>query len=124
MLESSGFEVDALSDANEALERIERDAPDLVVADVLLQGVDGFELCRLVRSRYTAEQLPIVLCAGIYKDARFARAASEIGVQSYLTVGDARELVSRVAALVGREPAARPAASLVAAEFGPGPAVG
>ena len=46
-----GFDVDVAADASEALERIEAEKPDLVVLDVMMPGLDGFEVCRLMRSK-------------------------------------------------------------------------
>ena len=46
-----GFDVDVAADGSEALGRIEAEKPDLVVLDVMMPGLDGFEVCRLMRSK-------------------------------------------------------------------------
>lgn len=46
-----GFDVDVAADGSEALGRIEAEEPDLVVLDVMMPGLDGFEVCRLMRSK-------------------------------------------------------------------------
>ena len=46
-----GFDVDVAADGSEGLRRIEAEKPDLVVLDVMMPGLDGFEVCRLMRSK-------------------------------------------------------------------------
>ncbi|MBC7270666.1 MAG: response regulator transcription factor [Streptomyces sp.] len=50
-LEFAGFEVDAAGDLTEALDRVARRPPDVVVLDVMLPGADGFEILQLLRER-------------------------------------------------------------------------
>src|SRR5438132_14211884 len=49
-LQAEGYQVLAVRDGAEALEAIERDAPDLVLLDVMLPRMDGFEVCQRVRA--------------------------------------------------------------------------
>src|SRR5437762_384932 len=48
-LVKAGFEVEAAADGPSALAAVRRDEPDLVLLDVMLPGLDGFEVCRQVR---------------------------------------------------------------------------
>src|SRR5438067_12335252 len=48
-LQAEGYQVLAIRDGAQALEEMERDAPDLVLLDVMLPGMDGFEVCQRVR---------------------------------------------------------------------------
>jgi DNA-binding response OmpR family regulator len=57
-LEQAGCRVTACADGSEALELFGRDAFDLVLLDVMLPGIDGFEVCRQIRR---TDQLPIIL---------------------------------------------------------------
>jgi DNA-binding response OmpR family regulator len=57
-LEREGFKTLEAADGNRARELLERDAPDLVVLDVMLPGTDGLELCRWIRSR---SRLPVIM---------------------------------------------------------------
>ena len=50
-LQHYGFDVDVAADGSEALGRIEAEKPDLVVLDGMMPGLDGFEVCRLMRSK-------------------------------------------------------------------------
>ena len=58
-LEEEGYHVDAAYDGEDALETAGNDI-DLIVLDIMLPGVDGYEVCRKLRSRVETEQIPII----------------------------------------------------------------
>jgi two-component system response regulator MtrA len=58
VLTSSGFDVDLVSRGDEALEVFRNNPPDLVLLDVMLPGIDGIEVCRLIRQE---SMVPIVM---------------------------------------------------------------
>ncbi len=65
-LESSGFPVLHCASANEALKLIEERLPDLILLDVVMPGVNGFELCRMLRERCTQRPfLPILFLTSV-----------------------------------------------------------
>jgi twitching motility two-component system response regulator PilH len=68
-LRGQGLGVLLAASAAEAKQRIEREAPDLVVCDVILPDVDGFEVCRYVKSHPRAHTTPVLLMSGVV-DAR------------------------------------------------------
>ena len=82
-LEMSGFQVELMQSADECLQRIGTETPDVVVMDVLLQGRTGFELCRQLRMTYGPEQLPIILMSLIYRGRTFREEAMSCGAQHY-----------------------------------------
>ena len=57
-LEMGGYQVVLAADGEEALEKAERELPDLVVLDVMLPRVDGVEVCRRIREW---SQVPIIM---------------------------------------------------------------
>src|SRR5262249_6650730 len=60
-----GMTVAEASDANEAAEQILEDgSPDLILVDVALPGVDGYEFCKLIRNNPATRQVPLVLMTG------------------------------------------------------------
>jgi len=61
LLLGKGYRVAVARNGSEALDRITSDAPDLVVSDILMPQMDGFELCRRVRTMEKAQDTPIIL---------------------------------------------------------------
>ena len=95
----AGFEVATASDGAAALQRIERDAPDFVILDILMPEMDGLEVCRAVRSgAVSRRQVPILFLSS--KDDEVDRVVGlEIGADDYVVKPfSPRELVARVKA--------------------------
>jgi two-component system response regulator MprA len=93
------FQVDVARNADEALARLQTREPDLIVLDILMPGMDGLNLCRLVRDRFA---LPILMLTA--RDAVPDRVAGlEAGADDYLVKPfDLQELVARIRALLRR----------------------
>ena len=107
-LERDNFLVTAVGDGLEALEAIQRQHPDLVVLDLMLPGLDGFEICR--RLREEGNQVPIIMVTARDEDIDKILGL-ELGADDYLTKPfNPRELVARVRAVLRRR-ASQPAAS-------------
>ena len=106
-LERENFRVEAAGDGEAALESIQRLTPDLVVLDVMLPRLDGFEVCRRLR----AENNPVPVIMLTARDEDIDKILGlELGADDYLTKPfNPRELVARVKAILRRaERAARP----------------
>ena len=99
-LRLEGFEVDVVENGTTALERIRSDAPALVLLDVMLPGMDGFEVCRELRA--DGNQVPILfLTARSGMDDRIR--GLELGGDDYLGKPfELRELILRVNAILKR----------------------
>jgi CheY-like chemotaxis protein/predicted regulator of Ras-like GTPase activity (Roadblock/LC7/MglB family) len=69
------MEVVCAATGTEALERIERDEPDVVVCDVLMPDKDGYEICQFVKGHPRLARTPVLLMSGIVNDEVRARAA-------------------------------------------------
>lgn len=61
LLERAGFEVTVESDGRKALEAVMAQAPDVLVLDVMLPGLDGYEILRTVRADRRGESLPVLM---------------------------------------------------------------
>jgi two-component system, OmpR family, alkaline phosphatase synthesis response regulator PhoP len=101
-LEQEGFVVDEAADADAALERIARRAPDLMVLDVMLPGMSGLELCRRLRAQPPTATLPILMLTA--KGAEVDRVLGlEMGADDYVVKPfSPREVVARIRALLRR----------------------
>lgn len=99
-LEREGFQVDAVGDGQAALEAVNRLRPALLVLDLMLPGVDGFEVCR--RLRADQNQVPILMLTARDEDVDKI-IGLELGADDYLTKPfNPRELVARVKAVLRR----------------------
>src|SRR5512143_962628 len=99
-LEREGFAVEEACDGEAALAFVERRPPDLMVLDIMLPKLDGFEVCRRLRS--AGRQLPIVMLTARDEDIDKILGL-ELGADDYLTKPfNPRELVARVKAILRR----------------------
>jgi DNA-binding response OmpR family regulator len=98
-LEREGYDVAAVADGRAAVEHCRQDAPDLLVLDVMLPGLDGLEVCRRVRN--IAPVAVVMLTARGEEDDLVA--GLEFGADDYLTKPfSPRELMARVKAVLRR----------------------
>ena len=63
-LKQRGFQVLTAQNGVEGLKKAQKEEPDLVVLNVMLPGMDGFEVCHRLRSEDTTAQLPILILSG------------------------------------------------------------
>ena len=66
VLMSSGYTVDEAGTGEEAIHILEKSTPDLIISDLLMPGVDGFELCRYVRGSESLPNIPFIFCSGFF----------------------------------------------------------
>jgi DNA-binding response OmpR family regulator len=98
-LKKEGYTVEAVGDGLLALESARRLKPDLIVLDLMLPGIDGFEVCRILRKEMTT---PILMLTA--RDDEIDRVVGlEVGADDYLTKPfSMRELMARVKAQLRR----------------------
>jgi phosphate regulon transcriptional regulator PhoB len=97
-----GFAVEEAADGAEALDRIERRSPDLVLLDLMLPRLSGLELCQRLRANPETMKLPIIVVTA--KGAEVDRVLGlEMGADDYVVKPfSPREVVARVKALLRR----------------------
>jgi DNA-binding response OmpR family regulator len=101
-LKDAGFQVKSASDGAEALSKARSVLPSLIVLDVMLPELDGFEVCKLLRRDPNTATIPIIMLTA--KAAEIDRVLGlELGADDYLTKPfSPRELVLRVKKLLER----------------------
>ena len=113
-LEGAGFEVTAAADGREGLDRFRRGRFDLVVLDLMLPGVDGYEVCREIRK---TSGVPIVILSA-RSDTVDVVVGLELGADDYVTKPfELPELVARVRAAMRRASADREGERIAAGDL-------
>jgi two-component system phosphate regulon response regulator PhoB/two-component system alkaline phosphatase synthesis response regulator PhoP len=112
-LEQAGYGVTAFADGAAFLEWLSRDVPDLVLLDLMLPDMDGFDVCKALRRHSRASSVPILIvsakCDELDKVLGF-----ELGADDYLTKPfSVKELLVRVKALLRRGAPAGPDAGRI-----------
>src|SRR5687767_14395790 len=83
-LKASGFEVSEAGDGPEGLAQIETCRPDLVLLDVVMPGMDGYEACRALRALPAWARIPVIMLTGLDDSASIER-AYESGATDFIT---------------------------------------
>ena len=103
MLRKEGFEVDVAPSGPAALEEFDRSGADLVLLDLMLPGLPGTEVCRVLRQRSPAgARVPVIMLTA--KDSEIDKVVGlELGADDYVTKPfSSRELVARIRAVLRR----------------------
>jgi len=101
-LTRSGYRVIGAGDGQEALELAAERTPDLMVLDVMMPKLDGYELTRRVRAEAALRSIPVILLTARSQESDIDR-GFEVGADDYLKKPfNPDELVARVRAVLGR----------------------
>ncbi|BAY45498.1 two-component system, regulatory protein [Kalymmatonema gypsitolerans NIES-4073] len=93
-LEESGYNVIQATGAKEALEKAQSQNPDVIVTDVVMPGMSGFELCRSLKRNPATQKVPIVICSS--KNQEIDRLwAMRQGADAYVTKPYTRDQLLR-----------------------------
>ena len=96
MLEGEHYHLELATDGFQALQMLGRIQPDLILLDVMMPGMDGFEVCRRIRSTPRLAEVPIILLTALDDRAALLKGI-ESGADDFLTKpADRRELLARV----------------------------
>ena len=100
VLEEAGFQVCAVSDGLAAMKHLGANLPRLVISDVTMPGMDGYQLCRAIRADKRLENLPVLLLTNL-ADEEKVLTGLEAGADSFISKPfDSARLLERVADLL------------------------
>jgi putative two-component system response regulator len=110
VFQSAGYQVATAEDGEAALRLIRTDRPDVLVTDILMPNLDGFQLCRAIKTDPNLASIVVVFYTGSYTDAKDREFGMSLGAAAYLVKPlEPRELLAEVSRAVGQpEPALQP----------------
>ncbi|MBI4051529.1 MAG: response regulator [Elusimicrobia bacterium] len=83
-LEQKDCQVDSTERGSEGIEKAKASKPDLILLDVQLLDMQGWEVCQKIKSYPELENIPILMISGVYKQAASAVKGLQIGAVDYL----------------------------------------
>lgn len=103
LMDQAGHESDAYPSAGRFLDSLAGRCPDLVLLDLQMPGVDGWDLIELLRRKPDTRQVPLVALTGRYRSSKDVARALQLGADEYLTKpANSGVLLARVEALLRR----------------------
>ena len=101
VLQQAGFDVHEAANGEEALTRASKETPDLVILDINLPDIDGFEVCRRLKEEPATRSIPVLQLSAAYTGTENRIKGLELGADGYLAQPvEPRELVANVRALL------------------------
>ncbi len=84
LLSSKGYSVTGVMDGKAAMEEIATNRPDLVILDIMLPEMDGFEVCRQIKENPVTKSIPVVMLTAKKSNQDVTR-GMEVGADAYIT---------------------------------------
>lgn len=85
LLTGNGYEVSTAHDGDEALKKVEKDKPALILLDIMMPKMDGYQVCEALRADENTKDIPIIFVTAKTEVKDWTHAIFNIGVNSYIT---------------------------------------
>jgi two-component system alkaline phosphatase synthesis response regulator PhoP len=103
-----GYEVVTALDGEQALEKLKQEKPDLIVLDIMMPKLDGYEVCKAIKSDPETRQIPVILLSAKGRNVD-QKMGFDVGADDYITKPfSPRKLVERINQLLGQTVTERP----------------
>ncbi len=83
-LQAQGYTVDSAVNGAQALELARRTPPDMIISDILMPEMDGFDLCRMVKEDERLRKIPFIFYSATYTEAKDKQLALSLGASRYI----------------------------------------
>lgn len=116
VLAEEGFDIRATNNGEEALSAMAQFKPDVVLADIDMPKMNGYQLCERIKANPDTKHVPVILLAGAFEplDEELSR---NVGAEDYIVKPfESQELISKINAVIAMEEMAEAAAEAVSAE--------
>jgi DNA-binding response OmpR family regulator len=106
-----GYEVVTALDGEQALEKVKTEKPDLIVLDIMMPKLDGYEVCKNIKSNASTQHIPVILLSAKGRNVD-QKLGFDVGADDYITKPfSPRKLVERINQLLGQTVTERPTPS-------------
>jgi len=95
---SAGFDVDTAYNGKEALEKVAKELPDLILLDSIMPEMTGFEVCRQLRADERAKKVPILMVTGLKTEADSLQARMSGANEVLVKPVSEKDLIDRIRA--------------------------
>ncbi|HKW51408.1 MAG: response regulator [Candidatus Eisenbacteria bacterium] len=97
-----GYEVITALDGEQALEKLKTEKPDLIVLDIMMPKLDGYEVCKAIKSSPETRHIPVILLSAKGRNVD-QKLGFDVGADDYITKPfSPRKLVERINQLLGQ----------------------
>jgi two-component system alkaline phosphatase synthesis response regulator PhoP len=97
-----GYEVMTALDGEQALAKVAQDRPDLIVLDIMMPKLDGYETCKALKGNPETRDIPVILLSAKGRNVD-QKVGFEVGADDYITKPfSPRKLVERINAILGQ----------------------
>lgn len=101
-LECSGYRILKASDGESAISIVKKELPDLILLDLMMPGIDGFDVCRTLKQDNTTKSIPIIMLTARGEDTDIV-SGLELGAEDYITKPfSPKIMVARIRAVLRR----------------------
>ena len=102
-----GYEVSTALDGEQALEKARAEKPDLIVLDIMMPKLDGYETCKILKGDPATRDIPVILLSAKGRNID-QKIGFEVGADDYITKPfSPRKLVERINGILGQNDASR-----------------
>jgi len=102
-----GYEVITALDGEQALEKARAEKPDLIVLDIMMPKLDGYETCKMLKADASTKDIPVILLSAKGRNVD-QKIGFEVGADDYITKPfSPRKLVERINAILGQSSSQR-----------------
>jgi DNA-binding response OmpR family regulator len=99
-LEINGYDVVQAQDGEEALDKIKKDSPDLVILDLMMPKISGFEVCRMIKFDEKYKDMPIIVLSALDQQADREKAIENGADAYFIKPFDLELLLNKIKSLI------------------------
>ena len=100
-----GFEVILAFNGEEGLEKAEKEKPDIILLDIMMPKMNGYEMLKILREKEEISSIPVIILSSLGADQELIEKAKELGVVDIIDKGGvpAKEIVKRIKAVLEKK---------------------